>query len=153
MKDPDTNNNIIRGKKDVNNILSGQTQMTVRSCKYSDPTVKDRDRERGSSDLHKIIIMQNKSEPTVKDRGRERGSSDRHKIIIMQNKSENAKDNKNEDTSSRTGPYQLADKDNSTIRDKKAWKLMWIRGHWKDCWTYTRIAICITAITLLLYDK
>jgi hypothetical protein len=86
MKDPNTNNNII---KYVNHILSGQTQMAVRSCKYSDPTVKNRDRDRGSSD--------------------------RHKIIMMQNKSENEKDNKNEDTSSRTGPYQLADKDNSTI--------------------------------------
>ncbi len=123
MKDPDTNNNIIRGRKDANNIPSGQTQMTVHSCKYSDPMVKVRGRERGSSDPHKIIIMQNE------------------------------KDNKNKDMSSRAGPYQSADKDNSTIRDKKAWKLMWTRGHWKDCWTYTRIATCISAITLLLYDK
>jgi hypothetical protein len=90
MKDPDTNNNIIRGRKDANNIPSGQTQMTVHSCKYSDPMVKVRGRERGSSDPHKIIIMQNE------------------------------KDNKNKDMSSRAGPYQSADKDNSTIRDKKA---------------------------------
>jgi hypothetical protein len=90
MKDPNRNNNIIRGRKDVNNILSGQTQMTVRSCKYSDPMVKDRGGERGPSDQHKIIIMQNE------------------------------KDNKNKDMSSRTDPYQSADKDNSTIRDKKA---------------------------------
>jgi hypothetical protein len=52
----------------------------------------------------------------VKDRGGERGPSDQHKIIIMQNE----KDNKNKDMSSRTDPYQSADKDNSTIRDKKA---------------------------------